>query len=82
MKRKYSAEEDVFAFIWDNADRDGLWIGDAATLAAEFGVSEAEAYETLGYLCDRNHLQRVGRRDFIIVRWRERDDCDEEDEPD
>jgi hypothetical protein len=44
MKRnKYFGEEYAFEFIWLNADREGIWRGDAAELAAEFEVSEARS---------------------------------------
>ena len=43
MRRKYFAEEYVFEFIWQHCDNDGLWDGDAETLAAKFNVSEDEA---------------------------------------
>ena len=28
--KKYFCEEDVFGYVWENCDRDGLWDGDAA----------------------------------------------------
>jgi hypothetical protein len=74
MRRKYFGEEYVFAFIRDNADRDGLWAGDATTLATEFGVSEDEAHEMLAELSDRGLIQKLAPAKFIVVRWRERDE--------
>jgi hypothetical protein len=71
MKKKYCDQESVFEFVWQNADADGIWNGNAETLATEFGVSEDEAYTALSDLCDKDFIQRVGRRDFIIVRWPE-----------
>ena len=48
MKRKkYFDEERAFEFIWQNADRDGIWHGDAIELAAEFDVSEDTADSVL-----------------------------------
>jgi hypothetical protein len=79
MRKKYCDEESVFAHIWDNADRDGLWSGDAATVAAAFNVSADEAYASLSELCDRNRVERVGTTTYVITRWRERDDCTEEE---
>jgi hypothetical protein len=38
-RKKYFSDESVFEFIWNEADGDGIWVGDAATLAEEFGVS-------------------------------------------
>ena len=44
MKRKrYFDWEQAFHFIWQGADDDGIWNGDASTLAAEFDVSEDAA---------------------------------------
>jgi hypothetical protein len=78
MWKKYCDQESVFAHIWDNADRDGLWTGDASTVAAEFNVSEDEAYATLSELCDRDRIQRVGNSTYIVTRWPERDEPAEE----
>jgi hypothetical protein len=51
VKRKeYFDWEQAFHFIWQNADHEGIWQGDAATLAQEFGVSEDAAHSTLGEL--------------------------------
>jgi len=80
MRKKYCDQESVFAHIWNNADRGGLWSGDDASLAEEFRVSEDEAHEVLVELCDRNRIQRVGTATYIVTRWRDRDDDDEEDE--
>jgi len=79
-KRKYFDEEGVFGFVWGHADSDGLWSGDDSTLAEEFRVSENEAHEVLGELCDRNRIQRVGTATYIVTRWRDRDHADEEGE--
>ena len=40
MEQKYFDWEYVFDFIWQHCDRDGLWDGDAASVAAEFHASE------------------------------------------
>jgi hypothetical protein len=71
--KKYFGEEHAFQFIWDNADQDGIWKGDAATLAQEFGVSEDVAHSTLGELCDRRLIEKVYARTYCVVKWRERD---------
>jgi len=81
MRKKYFCEEDVFGYVWENADADGIWDGNDATLAAEFGVSADAAYAVLSALCDGHHLQRLESAKYIIVRWRERDDAGEEDQP-
>ena len=80
MKRKYFGEEYLFEFIWQHADRDGLWDGDAASVAAKFGVTEEEAHETLSDLGDRDLIQRVGNSTYIVTQWRERDESAEKEE--
>jgi hypothetical protein len=79
MRTKYCDQESVFAHIWDNADADGLWDGDDATLAAEFRVSEDESHAALSELCDRGHVEKLYPGKFAIVKWRERDDPGEEE---
>jgi hypothetical protein len=79
MRKKTCSEEDVFAFVWNNADEDGMWEGNDQILAAAFGVTEDEAYEVLGELTDRNRFQRVGSETYIITAWREKDDPGEEE---
>jgi hypothetical protein len=64
----------LFEYIWNNCNDDGLWTGDAETVAAEFHVSEDEAYSALRELSDHNRIQRVGIEKYIITRWRERDE--------
>lgn len=77
MKRKkYFGEEYAFEFIWQNADRDGIWRGDAIELAAEFRVTEDDAYCALGDLCDRCIIEKLYTGKYIIVNWRDRDDAD------
>ena len=73
MKKRYFSEECVFAFIWTNADPDGLWNGDACTIADHFRVPEDEAHLTLINLCERGFLQQLESAKFIIVQWPERD---------
>jgi predicted transcriptional regulator of viral defense system len=64
----------VFAHILNNADRDGLWTGNASTVAAEFNVSEDEAYDALGELCDRGHVEKLVPGTYAISEWPERDE--------
>ena len=71
MRKKYFGEECVFEFVWDEADADGIWNGDAACIALEFGVSEDEAHSTLETLCEDNHIQRIGTAQYILTRWHE-----------
>jgi hypothetical protein len=72
--KKFLSEETVFAFIWDCADADGIWNGDAGSVVEEFRVSENAAHDTLRELCDRDRIQRIGAANYIITRWRERDE--------
>jgi hypothetical protein len=74
MRKKYFCEEDVFRFIWDAADRDGIWTGDASTVAGKFGVTEDEAYDALSALCGRGLVERLVPGTFAITEWRERDE--------
>ncbi len=70
-RKKYFSEEYVFALIWQNADHDGIWHGDAASLAAEFDVTEDETHSALSQLCGRRIIQRVYKQTYIIVNWHE-----------
>jgi hypothetical protein len=78
-KKKYCDQETVFQHIWNTADRDGLWDGDAATIAAAFAVTEDAAYDTLNELFDRGLIEKLIPGKFAIVNWRERDDPGEEE---
>lgn len=78
MRKKCFDEESVFAHLWNSADPDGLWDGDTTTLAAAFDVPEGEADEILGKLCDRGLIQRVGAETYVITRWPERNEPNEE----
>ncbi|HYW38484.1 MAG TPA: hypothetical protein VE957_10250 [Terriglobales bacterium] len=78
MRKKYFDWESVFARIWNAADSDGIWNGNAETLAREFGVPEDEAHDVLGELCGRGLIERLFQGKYAVVRWRERDDpCEE-----
>jgi hypothetical protein len=77
MKKKCFREEEVFGFIWEHADEEGMWNGDSATVAEEFGVTEDSAYAVLSELTDRNRIQRIGEKLYIVTRWRERDESSE-----
>ena len=72
-RRKYFDWEHAFHFIFENADRDGIWLGDAAGLAREFGVSEDAAWSVLDELCDRRLIEKLYPGNYIIAKWRERD---------
>ena len=79
MRKKHCNRETTFEHIWKHADNDGVWTGDAAIIAAEFGVSENEAHELIGELCDRGLVERVYPGTYAITKWRERDDAGEEE---
>lgn len=79
MRKKHFCEQEVFGFIWNNCDDDGLWTGDAATIAAEFKVSEDTAYEVLSEICDGGHIEKVYPGTYAITKWREPDESSEED---
>ena len=79
MKKKCFDWENLFAFIWNHADHDGLWGDDDATLAEEFNVSEDEAHAMLTDLCDRGLIERVCEGKYAVVRWPERDDPAEQE---
>jgi hypothetical protein len=79
MKKKYFCEETMFEFIWNGADRDGMWDGNNASIAVAFGISEHDAYATLSELCDRGLIQQLEPAKFIITEWQERENIDEEE---
>jgi hypothetical protein len=77
--KKHFGDEYLFEFIWNNCDREGLWDGDAGTVAEEFGVSEDEAYSAISDLCDRGLIEKLGADRYIITRWVDRNvPCDED----
>jgi hypothetical protein len=77
-KKKYCDQETVFQHIWNNVDRDGLWGGDAATIAAAFAVTEEKAHEALSELCDRGLIEKLVPGKFALVEWQEKDNPEEE----
>ncbi len=78
MKKKYFDWESVFAHIWNNADEDGLWGDDNATLAGEFNVSEDEAHAMLAQFCHRHLIEKLLPGKYAIEGWQEREDSAEE----
>jgi hypothetical protein len=75
MRRKrYFDWEEVFRFIWENADRDGIWHGDAASLAEEFDASEDDAESVLDELRRRRLIEKLYTGSFYLSKWREKDD--------
>jgi hypothetical protein len=71
---KYFDWEQAFRFIWECADRDGIWHGDAASLGAEFDVSEETAGEVLDELRGRRLIEKLYTGSFYLSNCRERDD--------
>jgi hypothetical protein len=71
-RNKYFDWEQAFHFIWQNADHDGIWHGDAVSLAAEFDVSEDEARSVLSELCDRRLIEKLYTGSIYISKWREK----------
>jgi hypothetical protein len=81
MRKKYCSKEEVFKFIWDNCDHDGMWSGDIASIAAKFHVSEDTAHAVLGELSDLKLIERVYPNVYAITKWLDPESDDEEDQP-
>jgi hypothetical protein len=75
-REKYFDWEQAFHFIWQNTDGDGIWSGDAASLAKKFDASQNEAECVLEELRDRRLIERLSGRTYFISGWREKDDHD------
>jgi hypothetical protein len=75
-RKKYFDEEQAFESIWQNADSDGIWKGDAASLAAEFDVSEEAAQKVLDELRERRLIEKLYTGMFFFSKWRERDEIE------
>jgi hypothetical protein len=73
-RKKYFDWEQAFHFIWENTDRDGIWHGDAASLAEEFDALQDVAESILDELRDRRLVERLSTRTYFLSKWRERDD--------
>jgi hypothetical protein len=73
-RKKYFDSEEAFRFIWENAARDGIWHGDAASLAEEFDASEDDAESVLDELRDRRLIEKLCTGSFYLSKWREKDD--------
>src|SRR5436305_12067425 len=59
MRTRYFGWEYVFEHIWQHCNRDGLWDGDAASVAADFQVSEDEADDMLCDLADQGLIEKL-----------------------
>jgi len=73
-RKKYLDLEQAFRFIWESADGDGIWHGDAASLAEEFDALEDDAESVLDELRDRRLIEKLYTGSFYLSKWRERDD--------
>lgn len=71
-RKKYFDWEQAFRFIWESADRDGIWHGDAASLAEEFDALEDDAESVLDELRDRRLIEKLCARSFYLSKWREK----------
>lgn len=71
MRRsKYFEWEQAFHFIRENADRDGIWHGDAVSLAEEFDALEDAAESVLEELRDRRLIEKLCAGSFYLSkRW-------------
>jgi hypothetical protein len=73
-RQKYFGWEQAFHFIWEDTDSDGIWKGDAASLAAEFGVSEQAADAVLDELRAKRLVEKLYTGTFFLSNWRESDE--------
>jgi hypothetical protein len=74
MRTRNFGWEYVFEHICQHCDRDGLWDGDAESVAADFHVSEVEAHEMLSDLAHRGLIEKLVPGKYAIVNWPERDE--------
>jgi hypothetical protein len=72
-RKKYFDWEQAFRFIWENADRDGIWQGDAARLGKEFGALEDDAEAVLDELRQRRLIEKLDARTYYLSKWREKE---------
>ena len=79
-RKKYFDWEQAFHFISQNADSDGIWKGDTASLGEEFEVSEEAAQKVLDELRERHLIEKLYTGTFFISNWRETDDRDLRDQ--
>ena len=71
-RNRYFDWEQAFHFIWENADRDGIWHGDAVSLAKEFDASEDDAGSVLDELRDRLLIEMLYAGSFYLSKRREK----------
>jgi len=80
-RKRYFDWEQAFLFIWQDCDGDGIWHGDAVSLAREFDVSEDDAYAVLSDLCDGRKIEKLDLGTYIVLNWPEKDDASLPDAP-
>lgn len=73
-RKKHFEWEEAFRFIWENSDPDGIWHGDAASLAEEFDASADDAESVLDELRGRRLIEKLYTGSFYLSNWREKDD--------
>jgi hypothetical protein len=79
MRKKWFDRERAFDFIWNGADpQSGIWDGDAAILASEFGVPENTAQLVLDELCGVHLIQQIEIGRLIVTNWPEIQTLDED----
>jgi hypothetical protein len=71
-RKKYFDWEEACRFIWQNADRDGIWHGDAVSLAKEFDASADDAESVLDELCGRRLIEKLYTGNYFLSKWREK----------
>lgn len=71
-RNKYLDWEQGFHFIWRDADRDGIWHGDAVSLAAEFDASEEDAESVLDELRHRRLIEKLSTGSFYHSKQQEK----------
>lgn len=74
--KKHLDWEQAFHFISQNAGRDGIWHGNAASLAKEFDALEDDTESVLDELRERRLIEMLDARTYFLSKWRERDDHD------
>lgn len=72
-RNQYFDWEQGFHFIRQNADDDGIWHGNAESLAERFEVSEESAEEVLRELRTKRLIERLSARAYFLSKWKERD---------
>jgi hypothetical protein len=65
--KTYLDWEQAFHFIWQNAGRDGIWQGNAASLAKEFDALEDDAKSVLDELRERRLHETTQSTLFTVL---------------